>query len=74
VPDPASSITFGVVAASSRLATSAGPAPVRDSSAAAPVTCGADIDVPDLTVDAVVLEVAADRMPSPGANTSTQSP
>ncbi len=43
-------------------------------SAAAPATCGLAIDVPARTAVAVSLAFDADRMSSPGANTSTQVP
>jgi hypothetical protein len=42
--------------------------------AATPATCGAAIDVPDMTLVAVVLPIHAEVMLEPGANTSTQRP
>jgi hypothetical protein len=43
-------------------------------SAAAPATCGAAIDVPDLMLVAVSFVFEADRMRTPGAKRSTHGP
>ncbi len=42
--------------------------------AAAPATCGAAMEVPESVAVAVGLSIAADRIPTPGAKTSTQGP
>ena len=75
-PVPAPVTTDGVAFASRRLVIVAGVAvgSAASSRAAAPATCGAAIEVPEIVLVAVVEDHQADRTADPGANRSTQVP
>lgn len=75
-PTPALPTTPCVAWATSCAETAAGDkdGSLSNNRAAAPATCGAAMDVPLSSLEAVSLETPAERMPTPGAKTSRHCP